>query len=119
MGVIITDSRSAPLRWGAIGISIAHTGFKALKNYIGTRDLFGRIMQAERANIADALAVAAVVEMGEGNEQTPLAIISDVNFVDFQKRNPTKKELDFLKLTIENDFFSYILTKTDWLKGGK
>lgn len=118
LGVIIADSKSTPLRWGATGVALAHTGFNALKNYIGTPDVFGRIMRAERANVMDSLAIAAVIEMGEGNEQKPLAIITNINFVDFQKRDPTKKDLAFLKLTVKNDFFSHILTKINWRKGG-
>ena len=119
LGVIIADSKSTPLRWGATGIALAHSGFLALKDYVGKPDIFGRIMRAEKANVMDSLATAAVIEMGEGNEQKPLAVITEVNFVDFQKRNPTKKELDFLKLTIKTDFYAPILTKAKWLTGGQ
>ena len=117
LGVIIADSKSTPLRWGATGVALAHSGFMALKDYVGKPDVFGRLMRAEKANVMDSLASSAVIEMGEGAEQKPLAVITDADFVDFQKRNPTKKELDFLKLTIETDFYAPILTKANWLKG--
>lgn len=117
LGVIITDSKSTPLRWGATGVALAHSGFKALKSYIGTPDIFGRLMQHETANIYDALAAAATLEMGEGNEQKPIAIITDINSVEFQNRNPSKKELDFLKLNIKTDFYAPILTSARWLPG--
>jgi putative folate metabolism gamma-glutamate ligase len=119
IGVVITDSKLTPLRWGVTGVAIAHSGFAALKNYIGTPDIFGRLMQAEKGNIADSLATAAVVEMGEGNEQKPLAVIEDLNFVDFQKRNPTKKELNGLKISIGDDVFSSLLESVKWKKGNK
>ncbi len=119
VGVIITDSKLTPLRWGVTGVAIAHSGFAALKNYIGTPDIFGRLMQAEKSNVADSLATAAVIEMGEGNEQKPLAIIEDVNFVQFQKRNPAKKELEGLKISIGDDVFSSILKSVKWIKGGR
>lgn len=118
IGVIITDSKLTPLRWGVTGVAIAHSGFAALKNYIGTPDIFGRLMQAEKSNIADSLATAAVIEMGEGNEQKPLAVIEDVNFVKFQKRNPTRKELNGLKISIGDDVFSSLLKSVKWQKGG-
>jgi putative folate metabolism gamma-glutamate ligase len=118
IGVIITDSKLTPLRWGVTGVAIAHSGFAALKNYIGTPDIFGRLMQAEKSNIADSLATAAVIEMGEGNEQKPLAVIEDINFVDFQKRNPTRKEIDGLKISIGDDVFSSLLKSVKWKKGG-
>ena len=50
-------------------------------------------MQMTKSNVVDALAESAVAVMGEGSEQTPLAIIRDVPFVQFQDRNPTNKEL--------------------------
>ncbi|MEK9176374.1 MAG: coenzyme F420-0:L-glutamate ligase [Patescibacteria group bacterium] len=118
VGVVITDSKLSPLRWGVTGVAIAHSGFLALKNYIGTPDVFGKLMQAEKSSIMDSLATAAVIEMGEGNEQTPLAIIEDVRFVDFQKGNPTKKELEDLKIGIGDDVYSSMLTAVKWTKGG-
>lgn len=41
VGVIITDSKTTPLRWGTSGIAIAHSGFEALRNYIGSRIFLG------------------------------------------------------------------------------
>ncbi len=117
-GVIITDSKLSPLRMGVTGVALAHSGFEAIIDYVGKPDVFGRIMQAEKTNVADSLAIAATVEMGEGNEQQPLAIIEDVSFVNFQKRNPTKEELESLKVEIGVDVFSSMLTSVKWIKGG-
>jgi len=119
VGVVITDSKLTPLRWGVTGVAVAHSGFTALKNYIGTPDIFGRLMQAEKSNIADSLATAAVVEMGEGNEQQPLAIIDDLKFVEFQKRNPTEEELNNLKIALKDDVYASLLTSVKWQKGKK
>jgi dihydrofolate synthase / folylpolyglutamate synthase len=119
LGVIITDSALQPLRWGVRGYAIAHSGFKALKDYVGAPDIFGRIMRVEKTNVSDSLATAAVLEMGEGDEQQPLAIIDDLNIVEFQKRNPTKEELEGLKISIGDDVFSSFLSRVDWQKGGK
>ncbi len=119
LGVIITDSKLSPLRWGVTGVAIAYSGFKALKSYIDTPDIFGRLMRAEKSNIADSLAAAAVIEMGEGNEQKPLAIIKDAGFINFQKQNPTKKELDSLKISIGDDVFSSLLESVKWQSNKK
>lgn len=113
-GVIITDSRSFPLRWGTTGVSIAHSGFMALNNYIGHPDIFGRIMQMTKSNVADALSESAVAVMGEGSEQTPLAVIRDVPFVQFQKRNPTPKEIAALHIDIHDDLYAPLLTGVRW-----
>ena len=119
VGVIITDSRSSPLRWGTTGVSLSHSGFLALNDYIGKPDIFGRILKMTKANIADGLAMGAVTVMGEGKEQTPLAIITDVPCVQFQSRNPTEEEIKGLKIDIVDDVYAPLITKADWKKGGK
>ncbi len=111
-GVIISDSRSTPLRRGTLGYALAFWGFKPLKDYRGKPDIFGRALKITQANLADALVAAAVVVMGEGSEATPLAVISDVDFVefgdfDFLKDNP-------LKVAREEDIYAPFLNAVDW-----
>lgn len=117
IGVVITDSTCQPLRRGTAGISIAHSGFVGLANYIGKPDLFDRPMEVTQANIANGLASAAVLVMGEGAEQTPVCIISDVPFVKFQNRNPSAKELLEINISLEEDLFAPFLQAVPWRKG--
>ncbi|MBF8249847.1 MAG: ligase protein [Candidatus Levybacteria bacterium] len=117
IGVIITDSKTAPMRWGVTAIALAYSGFKSLKDYIGKKDLFGRKFQFEKLSIIDSLATSASVTMGEGSEQTPMAIISDVPFVEFQDRNPTSKELKETEITIDIDIYGPFLKSAQWKKG--
>ena len=119
LGVIITDSKTTPLRWGVSGIAIAYSGFKPLKDLIGTPDIFGRNLKMTKVAVMDNLAVAAAQVMGEGNEQTPIAVITDVPFVDFQDRNPTTEELNELKISIEDDVYAPILKGAKWNRGNK
>lgn len=118
-GVIITDSKTTPQRWGVTGAAIAHSGFFALNDYREKPDIFGKKLKVTQVNVADGLAAAAVLVMGEGNEQTPLAIVEDVSFVKFQKRNPTEQELKALQISIEEDLYSPLLTSVKWQKGRK
>lgn len=118
-GVIITDSKTTPLRWGVTGIALAHSGFLALKDYIGKPDLFDRPFVYEKLNIADSTASAAVLVMGEGSEQTPLAVLEDLENIDFQDRNPNNEEIEGLKININDDLFAPFLKNADWQKGGK
>ena len=117
IGVITTDSKTSPLRWGVTGVALSHSGFNALKDYIGTPDVFGRNLQFEKLNVADSLATAEVAVMGEGNEQTPLAVIQDTPFVEFQDRNPTQEELDKLHIELKDDVYYPLLTTVKWKKG--
>lgn len=118
LGIVITDSRTAPLRWGVTGLAVAYSGFKPLRDYIGKKDLFGREFLFEKLNIADSLAAAAVLSMGEGAEQTPIAIIEDPSFIDFQDSDPSKKELKDLRISLDADLYSELLKNAPWEKGG-
>lgn len=116
-GVIITDSKTTPLKKGTTGFCIAHSGFFALKNYIDKPDIFGKQMHVTEANHAEGLAAAAVLIMGEGDEQTPLAIINDLEFIAFNDNDPEKEELDHLNIALEEDLYYPILKNTSWIKG--
>ena len=117
IGVIISDSTCQPLRRGTIGISIAHSGFSALRDYIGKPDIFDRPFSVSVANVANGLAAAAVVVMGEGAEQTPLAVTSDTSLVDFQDNDPTVTEINELNISLEEDLFAPFFQAVEWQKG--
>jgi F420-0:gamma-glutamyl ligase len=114
IGVVITDSTCMPLRRGTTGIYLAHSGFKALNNYVGKPDLFGRPFTVSQSNVASGLAATAVLCMGEGAEQTPICFIYDAPFVQFQDRNPTKRELNDLNIPLDEDIFAPFLTAVEW-----
>jgi len=115
-GVLITDSRPLPLRWGVTGVGIAHSGFRAINDLIGQPDLFGRPLHMTKVNVMDGLAAAAVLAMGEGAEGTPLAIVSDLSTVHFQPRNPTAEELDAMHISLEDDLYAPLLVAVSWVQ---
>lgn len=100
LGILLTDSRTLPLRAGVIGVSVGHAGFRAVRNYIGKPDIFGREMTMSRTDVVDSLAAAAVLEMGEGAEQIPLTVVEEasIEFVDEIDREE-------LKISIEDDMY--------------
>ena len=93
--MVITDSRSLPLRLGITGLALGYAGFQGLKDYRGTLDIFYRPFKFSRVNIADSLATAAILCMGEGSERQPLALIKDapVKFVDQVSADELKVDL--------------------------
>jgi F420-0:gamma-glutamyl ligase len=119
VGVIITDSKTTPLLWGVTGVAIAHAGFKALHDLIGQPDLFGRLLKMEKVNVAQGLATAAVLVMGEAAEQTPLATITDIPGIEWQDRIPTGEELAALRIELADDAYAPILEKAHWQTGGR
>ena len=96
LGIVITDSRVAPLRAGVTGVALGYAGFRGVRDYRGKEDIFGREMQVTQTNVADCLATAAVLVMGEGAEQCPLAVIEDapVEFVDTVDRSEVQMPLE-------------------------
>ncbi|MDP2656524.1 MAG: coenzyme F420-0:L-glutamate ligase [bacterium] len=91
LGILITDSRTVPLRAGVTGVALGYAGFRGLKEYCNKPDIFKRKFKFSRVDMADSLATSAVCVMGEGNEQQPLASITDapISFCD----TVSKKEL--------------------------
>lgn len=83
LGVIITDSRLFPLRNGTVGVAMGYAGVKGMLDYRGKKDMFGRELKFARADVADALATAVVLEMGEGDECRPLSLITETVGVEF------------------------------------
>lgn len=118
VGIIIVDSHSSPLRRGVTGVAIGWSGLHGLKGYEHVPDIFGYNFTSH-ANHVDALATAASLAMGEGNEQTPLVTITDVPFVTFQANSPTHKELAYFKPPIEDDLFAPLLNFKNLRKGKK
>ena len=94
LGVLITDSRLTPLREGITGIALGYAGFKGIRDYRGTPDLFGRPLTMTCTNIADGLATAAVLTMGEGRERQPLAVIRDAPIVFTNRLNRRELLID-------------------------
>lgn len=119
VGVLITDSNFIPSRRGAIGISLTHFGFNPLRDYRGQKDIFNKSIDQQVANIADGLAASAVVVMGEGNENTPLAIISDLTNMEFSdKPIKSSKPDSYFEVPEELDRFYPFISKGKWQKGG-
>ncbi len=111
--VLISDSTSIPLRRGALGFALAWSGFKPLRDYRGTEDLFKRTFNIEVANIADALAAAGNLVMGEGAEQTPLVVIRGVPNLCFTKSDKERKGEE-LRIFPEDDIFAPLFFAKGW-----
>lgn len=117
-GVIITDSRTIPLKWGVLGTALGYCGFDGLRNEIGKPDLYGRPMKMTTVNNAEALAVAAVYIGGETAEAQPLVVMTDLSQIEFTQTPPLAKEKQSLQINPKDDVYWPIISKADWLKGG-
>ena len=77
LGIVIGDSHCQPLRIGTSGIAIGWAGFWGVQDERGKKDLFGREMVYTKIAIADNLASAANLLMGETDACTPFVIVRD------------------------------------------
>jgi coenzyme F420-0:L-glutamate ligase/coenzyme F420-1:gamma-L-glutamate ligase len=78
-GLIISDSFGRPWRKGVVNIALAAAGVAALVNRRGEADRAGRRLEVTEVALADALAAAAGVLMGEAAEGTPAVLIRGLN----------------------------------------
>jgi coenzyme F420-0:L-glutamate ligase len=75
VAVIIADSRTHAMRVGCSGVAIGCAGIPSVIDARGRSDLFGKPLEVTRLALADNLASAAEVVMGEADERTPAALI--------------------------------------------
>lgn len=77
--VVIADSMGRAWRIGTVGTAIGSAGLCVVDDRRGAdQDLFGRTLQATMIAVADAVAGAAVLVMGEGAEGVPAVIVRGV-----------------------------------------
>jgi coenzyme F420-0:L-glutamate ligase/coenzyme F420-1:gamma-L-glutamate ligase len=74
VAVIINDSHGRAFRNGTVGVAIGASGLPALANLRGAPDLFGRRLQSTEVGLADEIASAASLLMGQANEGHPIVL---------------------------------------------
>lgn len=72
LGVLIIDSHGRAWRMGTVGVTIGVSGLPALLDMRGWADLFDFRLQITQVGVADELAAAASLVMGQAAEGTPV-----------------------------------------------
>jgi coenzyme F420-0:L-glutamate ligase / coenzyme F420-1:gamma-L-glutamate ligase len=80
LGVVITDSHGRPFRLGTVGIAIGVAGIPALWDRRGEPDLYGYRLQHTEVGIADEIAAAASLLMGQAAEGQPIVLLRGLYF---------------------------------------
>ena len=96
VGIIISDSVVYPLRRGTSAVAVYVYGFNPVKDYRGYNDLYGRRIIFTQMALADSIAAAAHIVMGEGNEMTPAALVRgvDIELIDGDTTNQAKMTIN-------------------------
>ncbi len=76
VGALVVDSRLTLFRRGVLGVALGGWGIRPLRDLRGSPDIFGRPLRFTVGDVADALAAAAALVMGEAAERTPFAVVS-------------------------------------------
>ena len=79
VAVIVSDSFNRPWREGSMNVAIGVSGLEPLADLRGREDDYGRVLAATLVSLADELASAAQIVMGEIG-RVPAAIIRGVDF---------------------------------------
>jgi coenzyme F420-0:L-glutamate ligase/coenzyme F420-1:gamma-L-glutamate ligase len=90
IAVMIIDSIGRPWRMGTIGTVIGVSGIPALLDLRGHPDLYGRPLESTEIGLADELAAAASLAMGQASEGTPVVLARGVPYA---RRDGSAREL--------------------------
>jgi coenzyme F420-0:L-glutamate ligase/coenzyme F420-1:gamma-L-glutamate ligase len=94
IAIIISDTQGRSFREGAVGVAIGISGIEPLWNRKGDKDLYGKELQTTSVAVADELASAASILMGQADEGIPVVIIRGVDyFKKLRNKNTTIKPL--------------------------
>ena len=75
VGVVITDSHGRPFRLGTVGVAIGVAGLPALWDRRGEADRYGYRLQHTDVGVADEIAAAAGLLMGQAAEGRPAVLL--------------------------------------------
>ena len=100
VAIIISDTHGRPLRDGEINVAIGVAGLEPIRDRRGETDLFGYILKAKRTAIADELASAAELVIGQTDEGVPVAIVRGYSYVKSEEATAKK-----MLRPLEKEFF--------------
>ncbi|HWP26714.1 MAG TPA: coenzyme F420-0:L-glutamate ligase [Xanthobacteraceae bacterium] len=90
VAVVMNDSHGRAFRNGTAGVAIGASGLAALVDRRGEPDLFGRLLQTTEVGLADEIAAAASMLMGQAREGRPVVLIRGLFF---RRADGSAKEL--------------------------
>jgi coenzyme F420-0:L-glutamate ligase/coenzyme F420-1:gamma-L-glutamate ligase len=88
--VIVNDSLGRAWRNGTVGTALGAAGLPALADLRGRPDLFQRALQTTEVGVADEIAAAASLMMGQADEGRPIVLVRGLAF---ERRSGSGQEL--------------------------
>jgi len=101
VAVIVSDTHGRPFRMGEINVAIGVAGIKPIRDRRGEKDLFGYVLRIKQTAVADELASAAELVIGQADEGIPVAIIRGYKYQATESASATElvrpKKKDFFR----------------------
>lgn len=79
ISVIITDTNGRAFKDGQTNVAIGLYNIKAIRQWIGEKDLYGMVLEISEEAVVDEIAGAANLVMGEGGGGVPAVIVSGLD----------------------------------------
>lgn len=80
LAVVIVDSHGRPHRLGTVGVAVGVAGMPGVEDWRGRPDLFGYALQHTEIGLADMVASAATLLLGQAAEGIPAVLVRGVTF---------------------------------------
>jgi coenzyme F420-0:L-glutamate ligase/coenzyme F420-1:gamma-L-glutamate ligase len=90
VAVVVSDTQGRPLRDGQVNVAIGVAGIDPIRDRRGESDLFGYVLTVKRTAVADELASAAELVIGQADEGVPAAIIRGYPYPRSEEAKATK-----------------------------
>ena len=80
VAVIVCDTHGRPFRMGEVNVAVGVSGLNPVRDRRGEKDLFGYELKVKQTAVADELASAAELVIGQADEGIPAALIRGYRF---------------------------------------
>jgi coenzyme F420-0:L-glutamate ligase/coenzyme F420-1:gamma-L-glutamate ligase len=90
VAVVVADTQGRPFREGQVNVAIGVAGIDPIRDRRGESDLFGYVLMVKRTGVADELASAAELVIGQADEGIPAAIIRGYSYPRSEDAKATK-----------------------------
>ncbi|RLG46507.1 MAG: coenzyme F420-0:L-glutamate ligase [Thermoproteota archaeon] len=102
LAVVISDTYSRPHRYAQIDMAIGVSGMKPVKDYKRRMDAYGYRLRFKMQAVADEIAGAAELVIGQTKEKIPVAIVRGYSFEPDDKASA--KQLSLIELGYKDIF---------------
>jgi coenzyme F420-0:L-glutamate ligase/coenzyme F420-1:gamma-L-glutamate ligase len=79
ISVVITDSMTRPYRSGITNFALASANLQSLIDLTGDKDIYGNLLKNTEIAIADEIAAASGLLMGQGSDMQPVILLKGFN----------------------------------------